>query len=146
MLAFKIICDDTYSNKLWYIVGWEMFTLLSWKINQMIASNVQAYLKWQLNVQHSIFNAQLRCYTNFKLTCPETPLHCPLLLQPSSLSWATLSLMPFIACGCTHPWHSPCCTFFNTSRPVSPLLRDPLAINYLSHIYLPCTLIQSHRY
>ena len=33
ILASKIICDDTYSNKSWCIIGQGMFAL--WKINQM---------------------------------------------------------------------------------------------------------------
>ena len=33
MLSSKIICDDTYSNKSWCIVGQGMFAL--WEIDQM---------------------------------------------------------------------------------------------------------------
>jgi hypothetical protein len=35
----KVICDDTYSNKLWSIVAQGMFTLR--EINQMECENVQ---------------------------------------------------------------------------------------------------------
>ncbi|KAN0124364.1 hypothetical protein V8E52_002013 [Russula decolorans] len=40
LLASKIICDDTYSNKSWCIVGQGMFAL----------REMCSYLKWQLNL------------------------------------------------------------------------------------------------
>ncbi|KAI9441963.1 hypothetical protein BJY52DRAFT_1128812, partial [Lactarius psammicola] len=45
MLASKIICDDTYSNKSWCIVGQGMFALQECKMC--------LYLEWQLNVDPS---------------------------------------------------------------------------------------------
>jgi hypothetical protein len=48
MLASKIICDDTYSNKSWCIVGQGMFALR--EINQM-EREMCSYLEWQLNVE-----------------------------------------------------------------------------------------------
>ena len=50
MLASKIICDDTYSNKSWCIVGQGMFALR--EINQM-EREMCSYLEWQLNVDPS---------------------------------------------------------------------------------------------
>ncbi|KAI0282721.1 hypothetical protein BC826DRAFT_1132822, partial [Russula brevipes] len=50
MLASKIICDDTYSNKSWCIVGQGMFALQ--EINQM-EQEMCSYLEWQLNVDPS---------------------------------------------------------------------------------------------
>jgi hypothetical protein len=50
MIASKIICDNTYSNKLWCIVGQGMFAL--WVINQM-EREMWSYLEWQLNVDSS---------------------------------------------------------------------------------------------
>ncbi|KAH9959378.1 hypothetical protein BGW80DRAFT_1128615, partial [Lactifluus volemus] len=47
MLASKIICDDTYSNKSWCIIGQGMFALR--EINQM-EREMRSYLEWQLNV------------------------------------------------------------------------------------------------
>jgi hypothetical protein len=47
MLALKIICDDTYSNKSWCIVGQGIFVLR--EINQM-EWEMCSYLEWQLNV------------------------------------------------------------------------------------------------
>ena len=47
MLSSKIICDNTYSNKLWCIVGQDMPAL--WEIDQMEQERF-SYLEWQLNV------------------------------------------------------------------------------------------------
>ena len=47
MLASKVICDDTYSNKSWSIVAQGMFQLR--EINQMEREMYQ-YLEWELNV------------------------------------------------------------------------------------------------
>ena len=48
MIASKVICDDTYSNKSWSIVGQGMFQLR--EINQMEREMCQ-YLDWELNVE-----------------------------------------------------------------------------------------------
>ncbi|KIO13908.1 hypothetical protein M404DRAFT_449953 [Pisolithus tinctorius Marx 270] len=50
MLASKVICDDTYSNKSWGIVAQGMFQLR--EINQMEREMCQ-YLEWELNVDPS---------------------------------------------------------------------------------------------
>ncbi|KAJ3522988.1 hypothetical protein NM688_g8795 [Phlebia brevispora] len=47
MLPSKAICDDTYSNKSWSIVGQEIFALR--EINQM-EWEMYSYLEWQLNI------------------------------------------------------------------------------------------------
>ncbi|KAG2063270.1 hypothetical protein BDR04DRAFT_988616, partial [Suillus decipiens] len=47
MLASKVICDDTYSNKSWSIVAQGMFQLR--EINRMERDMCQ-YLEWELNV------------------------------------------------------------------------------------------------
>ncbi|KAA1470587.1 hypothetical protein DENSPDRAFT_774750 [Dentipellis sp. KUC8613] len=60
MIASKIICDDTYSNKSWCIVGQGMFALR--EINQM-EREMCSYLEWQLNVDAATladFEAQVR--------------------------------------------------------------------------------------
>ncbi|KAI0290812.1 hypothetical protein BC826DRAFT_887414, partial [Russula brevipes] len=49
ILASKIICDDTYSNKSWCIVGQGMFALR--EINQM--EREMCSYEWQLNVDPS---------------------------------------------------------------------------------------------
>jgi hypothetical protein len=48
MIASKVICDDTYSNKSWSIVGQGMFQLR--EVNQMEREMYQ-YLDWELNVE-----------------------------------------------------------------------------------------------
>jgi hypothetical protein len=60
MIASKVICDDTYSNKSWSIVGQGMFQLR--EINQMEREMCQ-YLDWELNVEPSTlkeFEAMVR--------------------------------------------------------------------------------------
>jgi hypothetical protein len=60
MLASKIICDDTYSNKSWCIVSQGMFALQ--EINQM-EREMCSYLKWQLNIDPTMlcdFQAQVQ--------------------------------------------------------------------------------------
>jgi hypothetical protein len=60
MIASKVICDDTYSNKSWCIVGQGMFALR--EINQM-EREMCSYLEWQLNVDPSAlkeFEAMVR--------------------------------------------------------------------------------------
>ncbi|KLO05488.1 hypothetical protein SCHPADRAFT_808302, partial [Schizopora paradoxa] len=47
MLASKVVCNDTYSNKSWAVVGQGMFALR--EINQM-EREMCGYLEWQLNV------------------------------------------------------------------------------------------------
>jgi hypothetical protein len=50
MIASKVICDDTYSNKSWCVVGQGMFALC--EINQMERkSKMCGYLEWCLNVK-----------------------------------------------------------------------------------------------
>ncbi|KAF8526048.1 hypothetical protein BU17DRAFT_74392 [Hysterangium stoloniferum] len=47
MIASKVVCDDTYSNKSWTVVGQGMFSLR--EINQM-EREMCGYLEWVLNV------------------------------------------------------------------------------------------------
>jgi len=47
MIASKVVCDDTYSNKSWCVVGQAMFSLK--EVNQM-EREMCGYLEWQLNV------------------------------------------------------------------------------------------------
>jgi hypothetical protein len=50
VLASKIVCDDTHSNRSWCIVGQGMFALR--EINQM-EREMCSYLEWQLDVDPS---------------------------------------------------------------------------------------------
>lgn len=54
MIASKIVCDDTYSNKSWCVVGQGMFSLR--EINQM-EREMCGYLEWVLNVQQDELEA-----------------------------------------------------------------------------------------
>jgi len=60
MIASKVICDDTYSNRSWSIVAQAMFTLR--EINQM-EREMCSYLEWELTVDNTMlttFEAKLR--------------------------------------------------------------------------------------
>jgi hypothetical protein len=48
MIASKVICDDTYSNKSWCIVGQNLYTLK--EVNQM-EREMCSYLEWLLHVE-----------------------------------------------------------------------------------------------
>ena len=50
IIASKVICDNTYSNKSWSIVRQGMFQLR--EINQMEQEMCQ-YLDWELNIEPS---------------------------------------------------------------------------------------------
>lgn len=49
MIASKVVCDDTYSNKSWAVVGQGMFQLR--EINQM-EREMCGYLEWHLNIDY----------------------------------------------------------------------------------------------
>jgi hypothetical protein len=53
MIASKVICDDTYSNKSWSIVAQGMFSLR--EINQM-EREMCSYLDWELTVDNPILS------------------------------------------------------------------------------------------
>ncbi|TFY74863.1 hypothetical protein EWM64_g9149, partial [Hericium alpestre] len=75
MIASKIICDDTYSNKSWCIVGQGMFALR--EINQM-EREMCSYLEWQLNVEPTTlrdFEMQVR--RDFSGPGPYPPVNLP---------------------------------------------------------------------
>ncbi|KAF5311404.1 hypothetical protein D9611_011597 [Ephemerocybe angulata] len=76
MIASKVICDDTYSNKSWSIVAKEMFSLR--EVNQM-EREMCNYLDWELTVDDPIlsnfetavrqdFARDRRQYPNYPLT------------------------------------------------------------------------------
>lgn len=71
MLASKVICDDTYSNKSWSIVGQGMFALR--EINQM-EREMCSYLEWQLNVDPAeLREFEARVRRDFKGNGPYPP-------------------------------------------------------------------------
>jgi hypothetical protein len=64
MIASKVICDDTYSNKSWSIVAQGMFTLR--EINQM-EREMCNYLDWELTVDNPILsNFQIMVKEDFR--------------------------------------------------------------------------------
>ncbi|KXN85284.1 PHO85 cyclin-2 [Leucoagaricus sp. SymC.cos] len=54
MIASKVICDDTYSNKSWAIVAQGMFSLR--EVNQM-EREMCGYLDWEINVDNEILTS-----------------------------------------------------------------------------------------
>ena len=60
MLASKVICDGTYSNKVWLLVAQGTFQLR--EINQMERQMCQ-YLEWELNMDLVMFETTLRANT-----------------------------------------------------------------------------------
>ncbi len=69
MIASKVICDDTYSNKSWSIVGKGMFALRE-IINQM-EREMRSYLEWQLNIEpHTRLEFEHKVRRDFKGTGP----------------------------------------------------------------------------
>jgi hypothetical protein len=77
MIASKVICDDTYSNKSWSIVAQGMFSLR--EINQM-EREMCSYLEWELTVDDPILS-------NFeaKVTRDFTSPHGPYPSYPLSM-------------------------------------------------------------
>jgi hypothetical protein len=71
MIASKVVCDDTYSNKSWCIVGQNLYTLK--EVNQM-EREMCSYLEWILHVEA----AELETFTQrvkkeYGADCPAVP-------------------------------------------------------------------------
>lgn len=71
MIASKVVCDDTYSNKSWCIVGQNLYTLK--EVNQM-EREMCSYLEWILHVDA----AELETFTQrvkkeYGSQCPAVP-------------------------------------------------------------------------
>ncbi len=90
MIASKVICDDTYSNKSWSIVGQGIFPHR--ELNQM-EREMCSYLEWQLNIEPNAlkeFEAKVR--RDFKGTGPY-----PTYVLPSPASSPMPSTTPYTA-------------------------------------------------
>ena len=122
MLASKVICDDTYSNKSWSIVGQGMFALR--EINQM-EREMCSYLEWQLNVdppQLRDFESKVRRdfkgpgpYPNYVLPSPApTPM-------PSTTPYAAPSSHPPSFVSGRGPSNSPPKPAMSDPSPTAPL-------------------------
>lgn len=71
MIASKVICDDTYSNKSWCIVGQNLYTLK--EVNQM-EREMCSYLEWILHVEAAELEAfTLRVKKEYGADCPAVP-------------------------------------------------------------------------
>ena len=91
MIASKVICDDTYSNKSWCVVGQGMFSLR--EINQM-EREMCSYLKWVLNVKPeelSEFEAEVK--RDYGVGGAKAP--APISTSP--VRSATITPIPFVA-------------------------------------------------
>jgi len=81
MIASKVICDDTYSNKSWSIVAQGMFSLR--EINQM-EREMCNYLDWELTVDNPILSNFERMVTrDFAVDSTTTTLPTYALQQVS---------------------------------------------------------------
>lgn len=120
MLASKVICDDTYSNKSWSIVGQGMFALR--EINQM-EREMCSYLEWQLNVEpQQLRDFELKVRRDFKGPGPY-----PNYALPSPAPSPMPSTTPY---GTTAPLHPP--SFVSgraqSTSPPKPALPPPTAM------------------
>ena len=92
MIASKVICDDTYSNKSWSIVGQGMFALR--EINQM-EREMCSYLEWQLNIEPSALKEfEQKVRRDFKGFGPYPTNLLPLPLRATSLMPSVMSYQP----------------------------------------------------
>lgn len=71
MIASKVICDDTYSNKSWCIVGQNLYTLK--EVNQM-EREMCSYLEWILHVEAAELDTfTKRVKKEYGSDCPAVP-------------------------------------------------------------------------
>lgn len=148
MLASKVICDDTYSNKSWSIVAQGMFQLR--EINQMEREICQ-YLEWELNVGPATLKefeemvrkdfAGIGSYPTYilpstkKSTPPPSaiPFHPTCGISPSPLNEQRYTSLPKVPYVPSPPYASPPETLspsYPTSSPASS--ASPLTIEDLS--------------
>jgi len=87
MIASKVICDDTYSNKSWGIVAQGMFSLR--EINQM-EREMCSYLEWELTVDNPILENFERAVRNDFATDQKTyPLYTLTFVSKRALRAST---------------------------------------------------------
>jgi hypothetical protein len=96
MIASKVVCDDTYSNKSWCVVGQNLFALK--EMNQM-EREMCGYLDWQLNADPTdleSFERDLRSRFGLTVPCEQSstryttsrPTPAPLVIPNKSTSYA----------------------------------------------------------
>ncbi len=95
MIASKVICDDTYSNKSWSIVGQGMFALR--EINQM-EREMRSYLEWQLNIEpHTRLEFEQKVRHDFKAAVSDLT-YILASSTPTPRSLGSTGCLP--TCGC----------------------------------------------
>jgi cytoskeletal protein RodZ len=95
MIASKVVCDDTYSNKSWCIVGQSLYTLK--EVNQM-EREMCSYLEWILHVEA----AELESFTQrvkkeYGAECPAIPpqwVSSSVVVPQAVASSSTAAVMP----------------------------------------------------
>jgi hypothetical protein len=92
MIASKVICDDTYSNKSWAIVAQGMFTLR--EINQM-EREMCSYLDWELTVDNPILqNFEAMVTHDFSSPNPPYPTYSLQMVSKRAAKAAASSTPP----------------------------------------------------
>lgn len=116
MIASKVICDDTYSNKSWTIVAQGMFTLR--EINQM-EREMCNYLDWELTVDNPIlsnFEASVKAdFASTQSTYPTYSLQMVSKRAVKAASSSTATPIPE-----PHSTTSPIPAFSQSQRHASP--------------------------
>ncbi|GBE84351.1 hypothetical protein SCP_0603290 [Sparassis crispa] len=115
MIASKVICDDTYSNKSWSIVGQGMFALR--EINQM-EREMCSYLEWQLNIEpKALQEFEMKVRRDFKGQGP-----FPNYILPSPAPSPVPSTTPYAQVGSAPTFARP------QQQPTSPPKPIPPAV------------------
>ncbi|KAG8690744.1 hypothetical protein FRC08_010430 [Ceratobasidium sp. 394] len=124
MIASKVICDNTYSNKSWCAVGQGMFTLR--EINQM-EREMCGYLKWVLNVKpEDLRDFEAMVQKEYGSASPTpAPVAVPIPRQP-----AEPRKQPTADYANANPYSSPVSTppspsHSNSTSPVSSMCQTP---------------------
>ncbi|KAG8710066.1 hypothetical protein FRC08_017665 [Ceratobasidium sp. 394] len=126
MITSKVICDDTYSNKSWCVVGQGMFILR--EVNQM-EREMCGYLEWVLSVKPEDlrhFEAVVRKEYGSASPTP-APVAVPIPRQP-----AELRKQPMADHANANPYPSPVSTppspsHSNSTSPASSMCQTPLS-------------------
>lgn len=134
MVVVKVICDNTYLNKLWAVVRQGLFTLQ--EINQM-EHKLCSYLGWMLNidpVELKEFKVKVQC--DFKGLGPYLAYPCDVSVPRPSKSHKSVHAVD-ITSSLLFTAHSPKspsasnATLITNSDPVPP----PLALSSLSNVH-----------
>ncbi|KZT05363.1 uncharacterized protein LAESUDRAFT_656039 [Laetiporus sulphureus 93-53] len=132
MIASKVICDDTYSNKSWSIVGQGMFALR--EINQM-EREMCSYLEWQLNIEpNALKEFELKVRRDFKGPGPY-----PTYSLPSPAPSPMPSTSPYAAAGSSASASTPSFATRVSSSPPKPVVSTPVSNHSVAYPSPPHT-------